>query len=280
MALMLRHDSSAGCGWASIRLRWMPLLQKSGPPASTITRVGRAWALRSAAGERLALRRAHGAVVEAKCSQPTWPVLLVADLAPGGRVHHAHRAPAAIRARRPDAPRAPCAAGSLKGGSPPSARRRCVIHTAASRVARRMAPSRCATTATRGDGRARSAFEVRAVQEHRQAQHFVPHAGRTVDGVELAQHGAGCRPAASRSRARPGASAVARTGPARRPRPAPAPVASRPPRSVAASAAARAPRLFGDLAPVQAALGGRPHGKADRWPTPRHRRVRRSPRWR
>ena len=38
------------------------------------------------------------------------------------------------------------AAGSLKAGSPPSARRKCVIHTAPSLVARRTAPSRCAST--------------------------------------------------------------------------------------------------------------------------------------
>ena len=52
IALMLRQDSSAGSALASIALRWMPLDQKSGPPNSTMTRVGRERACRNASRSR------------------------------------------------------------------------------------------------------------------------------------------------------------------------------------------------------------------------------------
>ena len=58
IALMLRHDSSAGLSAASITFRWMPLHQKSGPPSSSSTRCGRASASRTAA-----VRRSHCAVL-------------------------------------------------------------------------------------------------------------------------------------------------------------------------------------------------------------------------
>ncbi len=74
MASMLRHDSSAGWACASIRLRWMPLLQKSGPPASTMTRVGRALAARSAAVSAWHCAVPMAPLWKAKCSQPTAPV--------------------------------------------------------------------------------------------------------------------------------------------------------------------------------------------------------------
>ena len=58
MALMLRHDSSAGLSAASITFRWMPFDQKSAPPNNTSTRAGCASAKRSAA-----LSRSHWAVL-------------------------------------------------------------------------------------------------------------------------------------------------------------------------------------------------------------------------
>jgi len=49
---MLRIDSSAGLAAASISLRWMPLLKKSAPPASSRTRIGRDLACTTASRSR------------------------------------------------------------------------------------------------------------------------------------------------------------------------------------------------------------------------------------
>ena len=41
IALILRHDSSAGLLAASIKFKWMPFDQKSVPPSRTMTVMGR-----------------------------------------------------------------------------------------------------------------------------------------------------------------------------------------------------------------------------------------------
>ena len=103
IALMLRHDSSAGLSAASITFRWMPFDQKSAPPNSTSTRAGCASAKRSAARQALALRRAHRAVVEGEVQGADVAFGLVADLPParcaGGRVDGDRRARAGLRLR-------------------------------------------------------------------------------------------------------------------------------------------------------------------------------------
>ena len=51
---MFAQDSSAGVDDASMTLRWTPFDQKSAPPSSAITRVGRDFAKRIAS-----VRRSH-----------------------------------------------------------------------------------------------------------------------------------------------------------------------------------------------------------------------------
>ena len=82
------------------------------------------------------------------------------------------------------------AAGSLKFVASP-ARRRCVIQTAPSTVARSMAPSRCAITSARFRPRklrAQPALRVRVEQVHAGSAHLVLDARRAVRRADLAQH--------------------------------------------------------------------------------------------
>ncbi len=73
MALMFSHDASAGRPVASIALRWMPLDQKSGPPASRSTLDGRDFACRIAASSRRHCEVDMAPLWKAKCSTPTSP---------------------------------------------------------------------------------------------------------------------------------------------------------------------------------------------------------------
>src|SRR5438132_3878449 len=83
IAWMFRQDSMAGSGLASISLRWMPFDQKSAPPSSTMTLVGRERAWRNASRSRLALGGAHCSVVEIEREIANLILLGIDDLAEG-----------------------------------------------------------------------------------------------------------------------------------------------------------------------------------------------------
>ena len=242
MALMLRHDSSAGCGVRLDQVEVDAVAPEVGPAGehdhARGPRLGAAQRGGRAPGTAPCPWRRCGRRSAASRPRPSprsgsrarSGVSTTASGASGDSGTPARRSPSTI------------VAGSLKAGSPPSARRRCVIHTAPSRVARRMAPSRCATTVpgVAACGRAPPS-QVRAVQIHRQAQHFVEHARACRRRHAPCAARWRCRRVPSRWRGRPGASAAGR-GPPRSGQRRPAAAAARPPPGAAASAAAPARR--------------------------------------
>jgi colicin import membrane protein len=221
MASMARIEASAAlsplpsAAAASMSCRWMPLLKKSAPPASTSTRVGRSRNLRSACTRR-ALALAHRAVVEVE-GQPAHAGL------PAGRIRHSAARP--IRRRRVAAARA------IRAARRPRRRRRVAASlSGATRTGRRSAhmadphaaspcsapaapargaPSRRRAAAERRRASHRGAGRVGVEQLAGLAEQRAGHAGKTVGAAQRRSASAASCRAASRWRGRPAASAAA-----------------------------------------------------------------------
>ena len=170
MALMLRHDSSAGlCG----RLDQVevdavrPEVRRR--PAAPARASAAPCAAASAARSALALRGAHRAVVEVEVQEADGAVLLVADRRARSASPAAHPARAAPRARRRAARPAPCAAGSLNAAR----RRRARLQVpdpdrAVDGGAQHRAVARARSPRPARAARAQRAFGVRVEQVARQ----------------------------------------------------------------------------------------------------------------
>jgi hypothetical protein len=187
MALMLRQDSSAGLSAASIRFRWMPLLQKSAPHQQ-----------QHACGLRQAQRSASlQALGTAAC--PWRRCRRQSAARPRGRALHsgcpASRPPAVRPAPGPSGQ----GGGLLRKGQAHRqlegigliARRTWPIHTRRRRVARSTACGAGHHVAGLSPAVAPAAFGMGIEEVAGHAEQFVGHAGHAVGGAQLAQHGGG-----------------------------------------------------------------------------------------